>query len=65
MTKFFNETMSLGKIVRCYNDNKFPNAYCILWNGDLDNALATESTQILLTENNKVVEIDGAEFSIH
>ena len=64
--KYFNETMSLSAIVGCYINNEFPNAYCLLWNKEYNNALATEVPELLMTEMRRVVETDGCtELSVH
>jgi hypothetical protein len=66
MTKFFNELLSLQNIIGCYINNEFPNAYCLLWNKEYNNALATEVPDLLMTEMRKVVETDGvADLAIH
>ena len=66
MTKFFNELLSLQSIIGCYINNGFPNAYCLLWNKEYNNALATEVPELLMTEMRKVVETDGvADLAIH
>ena len=66
MTKFFNELLSLQSIIGCYINNEFPNAYCLLWNKEYNNALATEVPELLMTEMRKVVETDGvADLAIH
>lgn len=58
--KYFNELLDLNSIIRCYQNNKFPNAYCLLWNQAIHKALATEVPEIIVTEmKRKVVEIDG------
>ena len=58
--KYFNELLDLNSIIRCYQNDKFPNAYCLLWNQTIHNALATEVPELIITEmRRKVVEIDG------
>ena len=58
--KYFNELLDLNSIIRCYQNNEFPNAYCLLWNKTIHSALATEVPEIVITEKTrKVVEIDG------
>ena len=56
---FFNQVMGLSEIVSCYVNNEFPNAYCLLWNKAINNALATEVPELIMTEMRKVVETDG------
>lgn len=57
--KYFNQTHSLPEIILYYKNNKFPNAYCLLWNKVNHDGLATEQGKILMCENGKVVETDG------
>lgn len=57
--KFFNETHSLNEIIFYYKNDKYPNAYCLLWNKERHDALATEDAKMLVCENGKVVETDG------
>lgn len=60
-TKYFNVLLDLNSIIRCYRNDKFPNAYCLLWNQTIHDALATEVPEIVVTEKRrKVVEIDGS-----
>lgn len=66
MIKAFNTVLSLNEIVGCYINDEFPNAYCLLWNKEYNNALATEVPELIMTEMRKVVETDGiSELSIH
>ena len=57
--KYFNQTHSLNEIISYYKNDKFPNAYCLLWNREWHKGLATEYPKIIKCENGKVVEIDG------
>lgn len=66
MIKYFNELLNLQSIISCYINNEFPNAYCLLWNKEYNNALASEVPELLMTEMRKVVETDGiADLTIH
>lgn len=64
--KSFNTLLSLSAIASCYINNEFPNAYCLLWNKEYNNALATEVPELVMTEMRKVVETDGiANITVH
>lgn len=65
--KYFNTLMNIGAIARCYKNNSFPDSYCLVTSSlDVNSSLATEVPEIVKTENERMVNVDGiTNFIIH
>lgn len=62
----FNTLEYIDNIIKYYKTNFFPNAYCLLVNkNELLNALTTEKTEIIESQNKKVVIINGRRINLH
>ena len=57
----FNTALTINEIIRAYTTNVFPNAPCLLWNHEQDvELLITQFSDVVVTQEEKGVEIDGS-----
>ena len=63
---YFNELMSISNIISAYQNNVFPDAYCLLTNSiESVDILSTENTRLIETQNERLVRKDGSRIIIH